>query len=488
MRPSMPCKKRRLARATRTYRAGSIRPAWRTRPGLPSRWKLTKVGTGPLKPFLGDYLQAVCVRDVTSAVASLGNLQSGDLTLLEKRADDVAPAANSATLEARVRNAPAAVRDMLGAVRTADTLDEALQIREQIGAAGSVITPDGVWLSEHWLRVRRDREKKTGVLGREHDLRRLKGNCASSRPAAKVPAKLLKDGRNRLTQLEERRDTLQRDASTLLGEYSEVKANLDAARYQMEQADARRIAVAEENRDIGSEARLQKTAQGVAAAVSAGDRSPGGAGGAERRAGSAACGAARELSRVREQADEDRAAAQNMAIQFESRRTSKESAAQSLARMQAQYAQFGRREEENSRAAGTHGEQPLDAKKQELERSSTSRRNRSRAVLGAPAGRRGRRRAARASISRACRLTRMPTRRAQRSTTRRWRCRNCAFGGKVSRSSLPKPITRWSPCSRAWTRMREADDWETKLERIRTRIDRLGPDQPCGNRRIQGTV
>ena len=53
-----------------------------------------------------------------------------------------------------------------------------------------------------------------------------------------------------------------------------------------------------------------------------------------------------ELQRVRTQAEEDRQTVQSITIQFESRRTSRESAAQNLARMQAQMNQFQSRERE----------------------------------------------------------------------------------------------------------------------------------------------
>jgi chromosome segregation protein len=52
-----------------------------------------------------------------------------------------------------------------------------------------------------------------------------------------------------------------------------------------------------------------------------------------------------ELERVRSQSNEDRQAVQNITIQFESRRSSKDSAAQNLERMQSQLSQFRSREE-----------------------------------------------------------------------------------------------------------------------------------------------
>ena len=63
----------------------------------------------------------------------------------------------------------------------------------------------------------------------------------------------MKDGRRRLSQLEERREILQGNASSLLGEYSELKAELNAVRFQMDQANARQAAITEESSDIEKE-------------------------------------------------------------------------------------------------------------------------------------------------------------------------------------------------------------------------------------------
>jgi hypothetical protein len=44
---------------------------------------------------------------------------------------------------------------------------------------------------------------------------------------------LLADGRLRLTQLEERRESMQGDAAAVISEYSEVRSALDSVRYQL---------------------------------------------------------------------------------------------------------------------------------------------------------------------------------------------------------------------------------------------------------------
>jgi chromosome segregation protein len=79
-----------------------------------------------------------------------------------------------------------------------------------------------------------------------------------------------------------------------------------------------------------------------------------------------------ELHRVREQAHQDRQAVRDIAIQFESRRSSKESAAQNLERMQAQLRQFKRREQD-IREQLERSEAPLASNKEQLEKELAKR-------------------------------------------------------------------------------------------------------------------
>jgi chromosome segregation protein len=300
-----------------------------------------------VETVLGEYLQAVCVFDVAAATASLSRLQAGNVTLLLDQTASESPDSESMTLIGKVSKAPAAVAEILQTVRVADSLDAALAIWKQLQDHESVITSDGVWLSKHWLRVSRDKDPKAGVLSREHDMRRLKAEIREGKARCDRARKLLQDGRARLTQLEERRETLQRDAASLLNEYAEVKANLDSARYRMDQANARQAAITEERGDIEKEQfSAEEHARESRSRFSQATDSL-----AELEVGRGTLESQREelraeLQRVREQADQDRQAAQQMAIQFESRRSTKDSAAQNLARMQSQFEQFCSREEE----------------------------------------------------------------------------------------------------------------------------------------------
>jgi chromosome segregation protein len=326
-----------------------------------------------IETVLGDYLQAICVSDITPVTESIAKLRSGHLTVLLEQASDPDLFDVSDTLAAKVTGAPKSVHRILAQVRVADSLTNALSIRESIGDDGSVITQDGVWLGKQWLRVSRDKDAKAGVLSREHDMRRLKGEVRELQARFDSSRKLLQDGRTRLNQLEERRETVQQDAASLLAEYSEIKAALDAAKYRMDQANARQAAIAEEssevdNDQISAEEQLRDSRRNFDQAVETLEA---------LEAQGAALQSRREelradLQRVREQAQEDRQTVQNITIQFESRRTSKESAAQNLGRMQSQLQQFESREVE-IREQLEQRQAPLAENKKALEGQLASR-------------------------------------------------------------------------------------------------------------------
>jgi chromosome segregation protein len=298
-----------------------------------------------VETVLGDYLQAVCVSDITPVTESIADLSAGNVTVFREHSKSGATLSSDGTLASKVNGAPAAVAEMLARVKVATSLSHALSLRESLDDGESVVTEDGVWLGQNWLRVARSTDGKKGVIAREHDIRRLKGDIREMRARFDSARKLLADGRTRLAQLEERRETMQRDATSLLNEYSEVKAELESARYRMDQANARKSALAAEagdldNETISAEEQLRESRRiHVQAKESLQTLNE------ERRALEARREQLRgELERVRAQSDEDRQAVQSMAIQFESRRTSKDSASQNLNRMRAQFVQFQDRE------------------------------------------------------------------------------------------------------------------------------------------------
>ncbi|MBT8081168.1 MAG: chromosome segregation protein SMC [Gammaproteobacteria bacterium] len=326
-----------------------------------------------VETVLGDYLQAVCVADITPVTESIAELRTGAVTVLREQSKDDVVRNMDNTLAMNVTRAPAPVQNMLARVRVADSLGEALAIREHLADDESVITAQGIWLGKNWMRVTRDSSGKAGILAREHELRKLTSDRRELQARFESALKLLQGGRLRLTQLEERREKMQQDSSSLLNEYSEAKAALDSAKYRLDEANARKAALAEEvseldNEKISASEQLRESQRRINEADSAGERLA-----AEKVALEAQREELRaELQRVRMQAEEDRQSVQSIAIQFESRRTSKESAAQNLERMQRQLRQFRSRETEIREQLASRTA-PLEHSRGELEQQLARR-------------------------------------------------------------------------------------------------------------------
>src|SRR6202012_3099676 len=114
-------------------------------------------------------------------------------------------------------------------VFTAETLAEAMGRRRHLAAGQSVVTRDGVWLGPDWLRLSRDREPHTGVIGREEALRVLRVEVSRLESEAKDGERQLEVSRGRVREYEDRRDRLQAEVNRLHREHVDRRAEHDAA-------------------------------------------------------------------------------------------------------------------------------------------------------------------------------------------------------------------------------------------------------------------
>ena len=428
-----------------------------------------------VETVLGDYLQAVCVADITPVTESIASLRSGVVTILREHSrDDVVRNMNN-SLALKTSGGPSSVLNLLANVKCVDSLPDALAMRERLDDDESVITSDGIWLGKNWLRVSRDKEGKAGVLAREHEMRRLKSDIREMQARFESARRLLADGRIRLGQLEERREKLQRDASSLLDEYSEVKAALESARFRMEEANVRKSALAEEateldNEKISAEEQLRESRRTHSEASEQVERLVAEQASLETRREELRA----ELQRVRAQAEEDRQTVQSIAIQFESRRTSKESAAQNLERMQRQLRQFQSRETQ-IREQLVNSQAPLSESKALLERQLAARvgveeeLSAARRKVEAVEAELRELDQSRMQIDQSVNQARQTVSEAEMAV-QELRVRREGFAEQLAQTSFD-----FETLLAEIEESASIDAWEEKLEKVRRRIDRLGP-------------
>ncbi|TQV78153.1 chromosome segregation protein SMC [Exilibacterium tricleocarpae] len=229
--------------------------AWLEQQGLADRARLAadlKVSDGwdlAVETALGNTLQAVCIETLDSVAGVIGNLQQGELVLLDTAARVPAPAAGGLPGERLLSTKVAAecqLDGVLSGIYTADDLAGALALRPQLGAHESVITKDGLWLGPNWLRVSRETDATSGVIARKQELEELDAGIASQEAEVERLSQALETAVEEVKTLEQQRETLRREADEHSRRYGELRSQLSAKQVRVEQIAVRRQRVESE--------------------------------------------------------------------------------------------------------------------------------------------------------------------------------------------------------------------------------------------------
>lgn len=209
-----------------------------------------------VETVLGDYLQAVCVDGIDEAAPRLAQLTAGQVTLWDGDiADDPAGRGPRRLLRHFVKGP--AVDRLLKGVRAAETVTEALAIRRRLRPQESVVTRDGLWMGQQWIRIRRDADPQAGLLARAEEIKKLRKSIAANAEQAEAQGTGLGGIRTELERIEAGLGSAQADAGECRQRYADVRSELESNRSRLEellrrnQAGQRRIGeITEELRDL----------------------------------------------------------------------------------------------------------------------------------------------------------------------------------------------------------------------------------------------
>ncbi|MEP7184656.1 MAG: chromosome segregation protein SMC [Rhodanobacter sp.] len=347
----------------------SAASGWLTRLGLDKARRLgssLQVDSGwesAVETVLAGLLDSVLVDNPLGLASEFNDLGEADLALLAT-AEGKPGAPDS--LAARVRG-PAAALQLLSAVQTAETLEEARQRVGSLEPQQSIITCSGEWLAPQWARIRRAQGNQVGVLARERELRMLVEQISTLEAQLEEASSQLDDLRIGKFEAERARDDAQRELYNAHRRQSELAGQLQSHRGKLETARARAEKVTGELSDLTEQVdELQDQTRDARARL---DESVGLMGDMEdqrreleneRRA----LLEAREEARMnaREVADQSH----SLALSLESKRSSLASLEQALARMDGQLRQIAARRTEITEqlAAGSDPIAELESERQ----------------------------------------------------------------------------------------------------------------------------
>ncbi|MGD8559189.1 MAG: chromosome segregation protein SMC [Gammaproteobacteria bacterium] len=316
---------------------------------------------------LGQYLEAVCVDNVDPVASMLSGLEHGDITLFETQAMLANVDHDKAQLLQDKISAPWNLQSLLSGVYCTDDLESALALRSRLSDGESVVTRDGVWIGNGWLRFSKDKDEQSSVLQREKDMQALTAGIEELTQRIGEAEQQSTAARTLLKEKESERDDIQSRLQKANRQHAELEAQVAAKQGRMEQMREREQAIERaiaehqaqieqaETDTVASRGRLDEAVREMETL-------------SERRE---ALQGQREqlqstLDSVRETARNDRDTAHEIALKVESARTEIASINQNRERMDKQLEQFEQRKTELEQALA-EGEEPLEAMKKELD-------------------------------------------------------------------------------------------------------------------------
>jgi chromosome segregation protein len=332
---------------------------------------------------LGFYLEAICVDGLDNVEDMLGSLEQGSIALFDTRAAVAATASSDkAVLLGSKITSSGSAGSLLDGIYAVDTLSQALIMRSRLAAHESIVTREGIWVGNNWLRVARDTDEKAGVLEREREISELSEQLAAQTNNVEALQQSVAAARESLVSAESERDRLQNEYNQALRVASDLRASLAAIQTRLEQQQARRDHVLMESEVLRTEK------QGEAEAMASSQNLLQEALDAVETLSHEREERTRQqqqlsgvLGETRERARNDQQAVHELALRAESMRTAQETTNQTLTRMREQCQQLISRKDQLTAVLG-QGDTPIIELETELE-TLLSRRHGSETELNA---------------------------------------------------------------------------------------------------------
>jgi len=185
---------------------------------------------------LGNRLNAICVDNIDRYTGIENRLAKSKVDLIDASASDASASSNPHGLKDVIRS-EIPIGNLLNGVRIADSLDQALGMRGQLGDHESIITPSGAWVGRNWLSLSSEEGSEAGILKREQEISQLESE--------QKQLQHLQTGLD--TELEELQRALQELQQLKVAQRNEV-VELNNRRGQLAEAQARAEARSEQTR------------------------------------------------------------------------------------------------------------------------------------------------------------------------------------------------------------------------------------------------
>jgi chromosome segregation protein len=208
-----------------------------------------------VETVLADYLQAVKIDSIDALAEQLADVDGASLAFVDSAAD-AEPAARGQLVPLATKVSDAS--GLVAGIYCTEDLIAALGQRAQLLAGESIVTRDGIWLGQNWLRVASLQDEQGGILARQRELEELGAQLELDEAHLGRLEQDKLTAQTALQDIEQRRqlaETTLRDNSR---EQARLSSELSANRVRVEQALLRRQRVEQETADAREQLLLEE--------------------------------------------------------------------------------------------------------------------------------------------------------------------------------------------------------------------------------------
>ena len=185
-----------------------------------------------VETVLGGYLEAICTDDIAGVTKKLDGLESGHIMFFDSR-ETAAKQFSQDRLASKV-STDLPVYPELENILVADSLSVALKMRPQLEDGQSVITPDGYWMSQKWVRFSGTDNASESVLLRKAEISELQKKADQTGQQVNAVSQKLSQATARLSELEVQREQAQQQHNSIFQEHAEIQTELARHRSAIE--------------------------------------------------------------------------------------------------------------------------------------------------------------------------------------------------------------------------------------------------------------
>lgn len=181
---------------------------------------------------LEGFLDALCINDLDQAAHHFHGLQKGSVTFYQRQ-DTSSTQPLQGTLASKVTT-DLAITHELQNILIAETLEQALNMRKNLQAGQSVVTPQGMWFGEHWVRYSNAVSASEGVLSRKAEIADLQKALNHINEQYEDLNNQHKQSVEKLSQQEKQREEIQQKHNQAFQQAAEKQAELIRSKESIE--------------------------------------------------------------------------------------------------------------------------------------------------------------------------------------------------------------------------------------------------------------